>query len=187
MQRMLNAYLSMLSMLMSVDEAIYKQYSMIENSVKLFMTASHYCDLEFIPNETNTTTKKKIKAVDLLSLEEIHTVLHSLHVTNSGGKDARECLDAVTTNSLKRKLESIKLDVKGTKPDLQLRLFSHILDRSVSFPCNNDIGTSNTSKTKTMVWDKGAWVSFTANIGWQIKTLGPLIWIWYVFCLVLFL
>lgn len=187
MQRMLNAYLSMLSILMSVDEAIYKQYSMIENSVKLFMTASHYCDLEFIPNETNTTTKKKIKAVDLLSLEEIHTVLHSLHVTNCGGKDARECLDAVTTNSLKRKLESIKLDVKGTKPDLQLRLFSHILDRSVSFPCNNDVGTSNTSKTKTMVWDKGAWVSFTANIGWQIKTLGPLIWIWYVFCLVLFL
>jgi hypothetical protein len=49
----------------------------------------------------------------------------------------------------------------------------------------SDIGTSNTSKTKTMVWDKGAWVSFTANIAWQIKTLGPLIWIWYVFRLVL--
>ena len=75
MQRMLNAYLSMLSILMSVDEAIYKKYSMIENSVKLFMTASHYCDLEFRPNETDTTTKKKIKAVDLLSLDEIHTVL----------------------------------------------------------------------------------------------------------------
>lgn len=159
MQRMLNAYLSMLSILMSVDEAIYKQYSMIENSVKLFMTASHYCDLEFIPNETDTTTKKKIKAVDLLSLDEIHTVLDTLHVTNCGGKDARERLDAISIKSLKRKLESIKLDVKGTKPDLQLRLFSHILDRSVSFPCNNDIGTSNTSKTKTMVW-KGSMAQF---------------------------
>jgi hypothetical protein len=140
---------------MSVDEAIYKQYSTIDNSVKLFMSASHYCDLEFIPNDTNTTTKKKIKAVHLLLLEEIHIVLHLLHVTNGGGKDARECLDSVTTNSLKRKLESNELDVKGTKTDLQLQLFSHILDRSVSFPCNNDIATSNTSKTKTMVWEKG--------------------------------
>jgi hypothetical protein len=93
-------------------------------------------------------------------LEEIHIVLHSLHITNGGGKDARDCLDAVTTNSLKRKLESRELDVKGkTKADQQLRLFSHILDRSVSFPCNNDIGTSNISKTKTMVLEKGAWVS----------------------------
>jgi hypothetical protein len=30
-----------------------------------------------------------------------------------------------------------------------------------------------------------AWVSFTANIAWQIKILGPLSWIWYLFCLVL--
>jgi hypothetical protein len=140
---------------MSVDEAIYKQYSTIDNSVKLFMSALHYCDLEFIPNETNTTTKNKIKAVDLLSLEEIHIVLHSFHVTNGGGKDARECLDSVTTNSLKRKLESNELDVKGMKTDLQLQLFSHILDCSVTFPCNNDIATSNISKTKIMVWDKG--------------------------------
>ena len=183
MQRMLNAYLAMLSILMSVNEAIYKQYSMVDNTVKLFMSASHYCDLEFIPNVTDTTTKKKIRAVDLLSLDEIHTVLYSLHVTDDGGKGARDCLDAVKTKSLKKKLDLRGLDVKGTKTDLQLRLFSHILDRSVSFPCNNDIGTSNTSKTQKtkMVWENGAWVSITANIVSQIKTLGPLIWIWYVF------
>ena len=178
MQRMLNAYLAMLSILMSVNEAIYKQYSRIDNTVKLFMTASHYCHLEFLRHVKTKTTKDKTRVVDLLSMDEIHSVLHAFHITDLGGKDARERLNQVKTTALKKKLDLKGLDVKGSKTDLQLRLFSHILDHSVSFPCNNDNSTSDTSEVKSLVWEKGAWVSFTANIAWQIETIGPLSWIW---------
>ena len=183
MMRMMNALQSMISYLMSLNVA---RPEIITGRVKLFLSASHFCDDDFVRPEPER--KQQIKITDMLSIDEVMAILHDLHITAGEGRDPKVILNNITSASLVRILESKKLKPKGKKKsELQMQLFDTILDRDLEacFQSLNNLnntltGPNPSENKKTYVWDKGAWLSFVTNIAEQIEMLGPLRWIWYL-------
>ena len=185
MKRMINAFQSMLSHLMSLET---ENTSIVRDRVKLFLSTSHFCDKEYVPpKEVVDKGKSSFGVVDQLTGDQVMSLLHALHVTvpNING-DPRATLKGVTKKELISVLESKDLPTNGKKSELQLRLFNSFLDDKISLRSLDKNGSTDTVtadvsadvQKRNWVWDKGAWLSFATNIEWQINMLGPLRLIW---------
>lgn len=186
-KRMLNAFQSMLSFLMSTRK---HDTQLIRNRVKLFMSTAHFCEDAIPAKESSNEKTKTLKPVDMLTNDEVMFILHSFHVTSGNRGTPRSTLDGITRGSLVKQLKQRNLPSTGkNKSDLQIRLFNAMLCRQIRNPeltaekgsrlvVVEESQISKKSKTPSLVWDKGAWLSFVTNIAWQIDLLGPLIWIW---------
>ena len=183
MKRMINAFQSMTSYLMSMEPG---DTSIVRDRVKLFMSASHFCDKAYIPPKEVVDKGKSSSSVvvDQLSGDEVTSLLRLMQVPE-GNVNQRSTLDGVTMPRLKELLEAKNLPITGNKSQLQLRLFNAFLDREITMVNSGESGSTNSAdgganveQQKKWVWDKGAWLSFVTNIEWQINLLGPLRLIW---------
>ena len=183
MKRMINAFQSMTSYLMSMEPG---DTSIVRDRVKLFMSASHFCDKAYIPPKEVVDKGKSSSSVvvDQLSGDEVMSLLRLMEVPG-GNVNPRSTLDGVTMPRLKELLEAKNLPITGNKSQLQLRLFNAFLDREITMVNSGESGSTNSAdgganveQQKKWVWDKGAWLSFVTNIEWQINLLGPLRLIW---------
>ena len=146
LKRMLNAFLSLYSVLMSTKVAVANNTSLISARAKLFLSTAHQCDLdlqqynrELGGNVTTTTSRKRSSVVDELNREEIEKVLTALQVEFQSTDDLRKSLDKLTTKDLQKHLKDLNLRTSGkNKTSLQLRLFGCILDRELTLATQNE-------------------------------------------------
>lgn len=194
-ERLINAFQAMLSILMSDKPRYYQEYDLLREHVKLFLSTAHYCETELKPisQDRSKGSNNKGGPFDDLTNTETSYLLHKLNI--EPGRSPRKTLDRVTVKDLRGYLYSMGVGISGSgkkKSELQSLLIATLLDKEINCPSVPNEDSSMTVKEnlkadnpedrdkneQSLVWNKGAWLSFVTNISEQIKFLGPLIWIW---------
>jgi len=185
---MVNSFQSILSILMSKKIA---NRETINSHMKLFMSSTHYLhkahgNLDKEKSDENGpghTSKKKTSFLSTLPTSSLQTIADELGKDKSGTKQVlksrieaivkrdliQEMLKWGNLTSSKRELEAL------TKEDLYKEI---VHNKVVGNDGDNNAAVERQTKSETMCWNKGNWVSFTENIADQIDYLGNLHLIW---------
>ena len=134
-------------------------------------------------NGPGHTSKKKTSFLSTLPTSSLQTIADELGKDKSGTKQVlksrieaivkrdliQEMLKWGNLTSSKRELEAL------TKEDLYKEI---VHNKVVGNDGDNNAAVERQTKSETMCWNKGNWVSFTENIADQIDYLGNLHLIW---------
>lgn len=193
MKRMLITLQPMMSILMirSEPDNLEEYARLVRDHIKLFMTAAHYCDLEFIEEDKATTsTTKNSKVTDLITDRDAVTILDEISGTSWSSSTPKKSVDGITVKQLKDKSKAMGISYsKGAKKtEMQLLVFSSILGSSLTFSDTGPLTAvpaaavssemNNVNDAKKLVWNKGGWLSYLTNCEEQINNLGSVTKIW---------
>jgi hypothetical protein len=163
---MLNALQALISVLMAKTPPDQK---IVDNHMKLFMSSADYLHKGYGSILKGTSNG--------LSKNDLLKVLAEFKLNEEGTlADLRKRVNSIKVADLRQKCDELDVDSTGTKTDVQTRLFEHIIEMEKP-KGSKAVGDVAKSEEKRC-WNKGNWLSFTANIAEQIKYLGPLFLLW---------
>ena len=201
MRRLLNSLGALCSVLMSRNTIAEER--VIDNHMKLFMSSAHLLHISLGPTPLRQDKNKNTKdLIDKLTTEETKMILRAFSKDSGDNKKTRaKQIRKISNVQLLSKCTEMKLEPptrNARKIQLQTLVFGEILGRSVHVdreegndtdhaatldhrPLSNQVSQettrANASKEKRC-WNKGAWLSFTANLPKQIHYAGPCPLLW---------
>jgi len=178
---LLNALQALMSILMSRDQP---EKDDVDSHMKLFMSSAHFLHKRF----GSLTNKLKSKTlVQKLAKEDLEKLLDEFDIRLNPGEtlgNLQKAVAKIKAPQWKDKCDKMGLDKKGKKEELVERVITRVIgnervesigDEREADETSGDVASTNDEKK---CWNKGNWLSFTANIAEQIDFLGPLFHIW---------
>ena len=177
---LLNALQALMSILMSRDQP---EKDDVDSHMKLFMSSAHFLHKRF----GSLTSKKSKTLVQKLGKKDLEELLDKFGIRLNRGEtlvNLQKAVAKIKVQEWKDKCDEMGLDKKGRKEELVERVITRVIgnervesigDEREADETSGDVVSTNDEKK---CWNKGNWLSFTANIAEQIGFLGPLFHLW---------
>lgn len=172
---LLNALQALMSILMSRSQPDKDD---VDRHMKLFMSSAHFLHKRF----GSLTNKKTQTLVQKLEKDDLEKLLDEFGIRLNTGETRGNLQKAVTkinAQQWREKCQKMGLEKKGRKEELVERLIRHVIgEERIESIGEEEEADKRSSKDEKKCWNRGNWLSFTANIAEQIEYLGPLYLIW---------